>query len=224
MVCGTIVTLSACNRNRTETAQKDRALVRFVNATSYQKPVGLYLDKTPIISDVAPDRVSEYTATDAKRHTVELRSNDQTAPTATNSESFSAGDSYTIVGFNKRDGTPVVGIFADKRDEPAAGKARIRVIHVADGADDLDVYPGGSNDALVESVDFNSANYVDVDPSVQSLEIKREGESVVSLTVDNLSLAPGRTQTIIVETDENQMLHAIRVPDTTSVAKHVKVE
>jgi hypothetical protein len=219
IVCATIVTLGACNRNRTETAQKDRALVRFVNATSYQEPVALYLDKNPVIPDVAPDRVSQYTETDAKRHTVEVRAKDQTAPAATNSESFTAGDSYTIVGFNKRDGTPAVGVFADKRDEPAAGKARIRVIHVADGAEDLDVYPAGSKDALVESVDFNSANYVDVDPGVQSLEIKREGETVVSLTIDNLSLTPGRTETIIVEADANQMLHAIRVQDATSVAE-----
>jgi hypothetical protein len=204
---------AACRSERPEDrtgAPAEMARVRFVNATAHPERVALYLDKVAVASDVEPDKVTAFIEAEPKRHVVEVRSNDPNQPAATNSESFAAGEYYTVVGYSRKDGAPEIAIFEEKRSEPGAGKARIHVIHVAPGVDDLDVFPAGSRDALVESIDFNTSSYVEVDPSVRSLEIKREGEDVVSLLIDNLALEPGETQTIIVEADKNNMLHAIQ--------------
>jgi hypothetical protein len=214
---------AACKRDRSEDqagvpAQKERVFVRFVNATAHPEPVALYLDKVAVASDVAPDKVTPFMETDARRHVVEVRSNDPKHPAATNSENFAAGEYYTVVGYSNKEGAPEVAIFEEKRTEPATGKARIHVIHMAPGVEDLDVYSAGSKDALAESIDFNTSSYVEVDPTVRSIEIKREGEGVVSLLIDNLTLTPGDTHTIIVEADKNNMLHAIQAQGPAAAA------
>lgn len=196
---------------------KERALVRFVNATTYKDPVDLYLDETKVLPEVPKDKVTDYSPWDAERHEIELRVAGAPTPTVKNSESLNSGEHYTVVGFNKTDGTPAVAVFHDTGVEPEAGKARLRLIHVADGAAELGVYPTGAKDSLVDGVNYSDESAADVDPGVRTIEIRRDGEKVVALKIPQLSLEAGKTYTIVVAADQDRKLHAIQIENEVPV-------
>lgn len=191
---------------------RETALVRFVNATS--EPVDVYSDQAKIIPSVEKDKVTDYSEWDAKRHDIEVRPSGTDRPATANSESLSAGQHYTVVGFSKMDGTPGVAVFADKDAQPEVGKAGIRLIHVADGADELGVFSAGAKDSLVDGVNYNSESFVEVDPAVRSLEIRKQGEKIAALKIPDLTLEPGKTYTIVVATDQDRKLRVIQLENT----------
>jgi hypothetical protein len=213
----------ACNRKADENKEtpvaknaevRDYALVRFVNATAYSEPVDVYVDEMKVIPAVGKDKATDYNDWEAKRHEIAVRVANADKPAATNSEGLSAGKHYTVIAFSKADGTPAVSVFTDKEPEPGSGKAKIRLIHVADGADELGVFLAGAKDSLVNGVNYNTDSVVDVDPSVRSLEIRKEGEKVVALNIPELSLEPGKTTTIVVASDQDRKLRAIKLDDS----------
>jgi hypothetical protein len=195
----------------TETEVREVALVRFVNATSHSEPVDVYLDQTKVIPAVEKGKVTDYSEWTAERHDIEVRQAGTAAPAEVNSESLSAGEHYTVVGFSKVDGSAEVAVFPDKDSLPEAGKAGIRLIHVAEGADELEVYSPGASDSLVEGVNFNSEGFIEVDPTVRSLEIRKEGEKVAALKIPDLTLESGKTTTIVVATDQDRKLRGIKL-------------
>jgi hypothetical protein len=193
---------------------QERAFVRFVNATTYTQPVDVYMDNTKVLPEVNRDRATDYSEWPADRHEIALRVAGSAAPSVTNSESLSAKERYTVVGFSKSDGTPGVAVFRDNEAQPEAGKARIRLIHVADGAAELGVYPTGGKDSFLDGVNYSDESSADVDPGVKALEIRKQGEKVVALKIPELSLEPGKTYTIVVAADQDRKLRAIQLEHT----------
>ena len=196
---------------------KEHALVRFVNATTFTQPVDIYLDEAKVIPEVNRDRVTDYSEWEADRHEIGLRVAGSAAPSVTNSESLNARERYTVVGFNKADGTPGMAVFNDTAAQPDAGKARIRLIHVADGAEELGVFASGAKDSLLDGVNYNDDSSADVDPGPRTLEIRKQGEKIVALKIPELSLEAGKTYTIVIAADQDRKLRAIKLDDTLGV-------
>jgi len=199
---------------RTTPPPAEHALVRFVNATAYTQPVDVYLDEAKVLPEVSKDKVTEYSEWAAKKHDVKLKVEGNLAATAKKSESLDSGKHYTVVGFSKVDGTPAVSIFTDSSSTPDAGKARIRLIHVADGAAELGVFPSEGKESFLDSVNYNDESSADVDPGPRILEIRKEGEKIVALKLPQIPLEVGKTYTIIVAADQDRKLHAIQVDST----------
>jgi hypothetical protein len=192
----------------------DKSLVRFVNATGSVKPIDLYLDDAKAIAEVEANTVTAYAEWSAERHDIQLKTSDAAQPVAQNSESLGAGERYTVVGFSKADGTAEVAVFRDDISKPGEGKARIRLIHVADGATEVDIVPAGAKETLVDGVNFNTASYAEVDPGVKSLEVRKEGEKAPILKIPELTLEPGKTHTIVIAMNPvDRKLRAIQVTD-----------
>jgi hypothetical protein len=113
---------------------------------------------------------------------------------------------YTAVAFKNKDGSAGVTLFEDDLTSPSNGKARIRVVNVATGVDEVDVYPAGQKDTLVSGVNFNAATgYKEVDPAITALEIHKKGEKQVAARVPDLSLSPGKTYSIFVLSGRNTL-------------------
>ena len=201
--------------DKTVTPQaEERALVRFVNSTTFTEPVDVYVDEAKVLPEVNRDRVTDYSEWKAGRHEIGLRVAGSATPSVTNSESLDAQERYTVVGFSKADGTPGVAVFNDTAAQPEAGKARIRLIHVADGAAELGVYPSGGKDSLLDGVNYSDESSADVDPGPRALEIRRQGEKVVALKIPELRLEPGKTYTIVIAADQDRKLKVIQVDDS----------
>jgi hypothetical protein len=190
---------------------KEQALVRFVNATTYTEPVDLYVDEAKVLPEVSRDRVTDYSELSADRHEIELRVTGNVSSSATDSESLGAQEHYTVVGFSKADGTPGVEVFHDTASQPEAGKARIRLIHVADGAAELGVFPSGGKDSLLDGVNYSDESSADVDPGIRMLEIRKQGEKVVAIKIPEISLQAGKTYTIVIAADQDRKLRAIQL-------------
>ncbi len=210
-----VVACSPQDRASTDNAaagndEASQAMVRFLDTTTSRQPVSLYLDNSPAVSDATHDEATDYREWPAERHDIQLKMSGNDQPVASNSESLDAGEHYTVIGFNSKDGKPGVSVFHDEADAPEAGKARLRIVNVADGSE-IDVYPAGGKDELAGGVNFNSESSADVDPGVQAVEIHRAGEKTVALKVADLSLNAGDTQTIVIAADQNQKLRAIRI-------------
>jgi hypothetical protein len=195
-------------------APQEHALVRFVNATAYAEPVDIYLDEAKVLPEVSRDRVTDYSEWKANRHEIELRVAGNVSSVAKDSKNLSAQEHYTVVGFSKADGTPGVTVFHDSSSEPEAGKARIRLIHVADGAAELGVFPAGGKDSLLDGVNYNDESSADVDPGIRTMEIRKEGERVVAVKIPEMSLQAGKTYTFVIAADQDRKLHAIQLDKT----------
>jgi len=195
-------------------AAQEKALVRFVNATTYTEPVDVYLDEAKVLPEVSRDRVTNYSEWAAERHEIELRVAGNVSSSATDSESLNAQEHYTVVGFSKADGTPGVEVFHDTTSQPEAGKARIRLIHVADGASELGVFPAGSKDSVLDGVNYSNESSADVDPGIRMLEIRKQGEKVVAVKIPEVSLQAGKTYTIVITADQDRKLRAIQLDNT----------
>jgi len=196
---------------------REKALVRFVNATTFKEPVDLYVDDAKALPDIGTDEVTDYNEWLAERHDFELRTGGAAKPLATNSESLSAGERYTVVGFNKTDGTPGVAVFRENVSQPETGKARIRLIHVADGAGELDVFAAGTKESIGEGISYKTDSSAEVDPDVKSIDIRKEGEETVWVKISDLSLEAGRTYTIIVAADADHKPRAIQAEHATPI-------
>ena len=195
---------------------QENALVRFVNATTFKEPVEVYVDEAKVLPDIAKDKVTDYSEWPSQGHDIGLRAAGAPTPAASNSQSLSSGERYTVVGYSRTDGTPAVAVFRDSA-VPEAGKARIRLIHVADGSAELGVYPSGVKDSFLDGVNYSDESSADVDPGVRALEIRKDGEKVVAVKVPELSLEAGQTYTFVVATGQDRKLRAIQLenPDST---------
>ena len=201
--------------SKTAPAQ-EHALVRFVNATTFTKPVEVYVDEAKVLPDITKDKVTGYSEWPSQGHEIGLRAADTPTPAASSSERLSSGERYTVVGYSRTDGTPAVAVFHDGSVQPEAGKARIRLIHVADGSAELGVYPSGAKDSLLDGVNYSDESSADVDPGVRSLEIRKDGEKVVAVKVPELSLEAGQTYTFVVATGQDRKLRAIQLENPES--------
>ena len=198
-------------------AFRENALVRFVNATTFDQPVDLYRDETRVLSDVRKDEASGYADWLAERHDIELRFLTSRTPIAANSEVLIAGQRYTVVGFDKTDGKSGVAVFRENVAPPEKGKSRLRLIHVADGVDGLAVFPSGSAKPLVDGVDYKTDISAEIAPDVKSLEIRKEGSPIVAVRIQDLALEAGKSYTIIVAADADHKLRAIQVENASPI-------
>jgi len=191
----------------TDVAKRNNALVRLVNARTDQ--VDVYFGDVKAFAEVDGQKITGYSELPAERHDLKVLPTGKdpvTATVATNSEGLSEGMHYTVVAFTKKDGTPGITLFKDELTSPANGKARVRVINYATGVDEVDVYPAGQKDSLVKGVNFNSATgYKDVDPSIKTVEIHKSGDKQIAARTPDLTLAAGKTYTLLVINDANAL-------------------
>jgi hypothetical protein len=203
---------------------EDKALVRFVNATPL--PKDLYFGDLSAFSNVAARAASPYIQLPADRREFKLyvAGNDAGTPLATNSESPTAGKHYTVVAMNGTDGHTILNPITDDLEQPHTGKAKLRVIHAAAGVKKVDIYPVGSDDALISGVDFKDVtSYKEVDPAFTQVDVRTSGRKANVVTIRNLNLSAGKLYTLIVMGGHGQPLSSKVIEDQllqTTAALH----
>jgi hypothetical protein len=187
--------------------REDKALVRFINAST--SPKDLYFGNVVAFSNIAPRAASPYLELAADRREFKLFEAGSSAgtPMATNSEGPTAGKHYTIVAMNETNGKLVLNAISDDLVQPEPGKAKVRVIHAAPGVKKVDVYPAGSQSALIDGVDFKDAtSYKEVDPVLTEIDLRVVGSKASAVRARNLTLSPGKLYTLVVMGGNGQPL------------------
>ncbi|MEO8027037.1 MAG: DUF4397 domain-containing protein [Bryobacteraceae bacterium] len=211
------VMLAGCDKPTTEPAKSEgagtaattpagtvaksanQALVRFINATA--APKDLAFGEMRPFPAVPANSASAYTQIPSERHDFKLLNSggNLVDPLVKNSESPTAGMHYSVLAISDKDGKYSLKVLDDDLSRPAAGKAKIRVVHAAAGLNKVDVYPVNSKEALLSGVDFDSAtSYKEVDPGTMELDLRIAGSKKNLHNIKEVRLDPGKLYTVII--------------------------
>jgi len=197
--------------------QEQKTLFRFINAT--QSPKDLYFQDLPAFTRIESGSVTPYAALASPRpeahHELKLynSSSDVGTPLGTNSEPETSGQRYTVLALNQR-GKFTLTLIPDALKAPAAGKARLRLIHAAPGVDQLDVFPVGQTRGIFNGQSFGRVTeYKDVTPGAAELAVRKHGSKTDELNLDEVKLEAGKLYTVILLGGEGKPLSSKVIED-----------
>jgi hypothetical protein len=114
-----------------------------------------------------------------------------------------ADKDYTIIAYGS-EAQPKSFALTDDKTAPAAGKARVRVVHAADGEPNVDVYvvKAAGDLATATAAATNIAPgaasaYVTKDADTYLVIFTGVGNKTAVLTVQNVDLANGKVRTVV---------------------------
>lgn len=184
-----------------EVKQRGNALVRVIHAVSGGPSVDVFADNNKEFTSVAYKTTTPYKEVSAERHTFRIRpaGQDTAPPLAETSESLSDGRHYTVVAMAGSDGKPTLNVFNDDLTPPAAGKAKVRVLHASPDAGEVDVYLKEGNKKVIGGINaLKETSYSEIDPVRGTVEVRPAGKNNAVLTVLNVKFNAGDTYTIVV--------------------------
>lgn len=177
-------------------AQAD-AKVRVAHFSPDAPAVDVYVDGKKKLSNVPYQAMSDYLALPAGSHTFEVRAAGTPAtgvPAIKAAPDLAAGKSYTVAAVGKL-ATITGQVYEDDVTPPAAGKAKVRVIHAAADVPEVDVAVKGGA-VLFPKVAFNAATpYTELAAGSYDLEIRAAGTTNVLLGRP-VTVQPGGIYTI----------------------------
>ncbi len=212
-------TQGEANREAPATKTNGTAYVRFVSAINAHSNSDLYFGDTKLFSTSAAENPTAYKEVPAERRDFILREAGKPdgVEIEKNSEGLSDGKHYTVVGYEDTDGKPVIRVFNDDESAPAAGKAKIRLIHAAAGVVPISVYATGQKDKIAGESRFSSAStWQNVDPVNGPLQVRAgDGKTALHASIPD-RIEAGKLYTIVVEggPKSGEPLHVVDMVDT----------
>lgn len=198
-------------------AKRGESMVRFVNALPTSPQVAVNSGDSALFANVKYKMVTEYRQIHDNTADFKLVTSAQTAgdkPAAENHEALSDGGRYTVVAYPEKDGSGAN--LKVVRDElvPEAGKARVRVFHVASGIGEIDVMLAGNKDPLFDDVNYSvEAGFKDIDPTAGTIEIRAAKDHRRLVSLKNMKFEAGRSYTIVVSGSPVSKVEAITFND-----------
>ena len=181
--------------------KRDEALVRVVHAIPASAPVDIYAGDLTVFDNLSYKSVTAYRALDGKRYTFAVRPAGMAnaKPLSSNTEGLDDGEYYTVFALPGDGNAAHLRVVQDVMTPPAAGKARLRVIHGGADAGEVDIYATGTPAALFDGVDFQSVTeYDDVDPVNGEIEVKAGGQPAPLVKVAIAHLEAGKFYTLVI--------------------------
>jgi len=183
------------------TDRRDEALVRVVNAIPAGAPVDIYAGDLTVFDNLTYKSVTAYRALDGKRYTFAVRPAGMAnaKPLSSNTEGLDDGKYYTVFALPGEGSAAHLRVVQDLMAPPAAGKARLRVIHGGAEAGELDIYATGTPAALFDGVDFQSVTgYQDIDPVNGEIEVRAEGQAAPLVKAPVVHIEAGKFYTLVI--------------------------
>lgn len=185
-----------------QAAERDQALLRVVSAIPGVARLDLFMEGEKITAGIEYQTVTPYLAVPSGRQTLRLRPAglDTADPLAEESQGFTPGHHYTVVLLPGGDDGPAadVRVFEDTMDPPDNGRVRLRVIHAAGDAGDVDVHVPNRAEPLAAALQFQRASDVAGLEPPAALELRPAGRSESMLRATDLGLSSGGMYTIVV--------------------------
>ena len=179
-------------------AAQEEAKIRVGHFSPDAPAVDIYIDGRKTFAQVRFPLMSAYTPVAAGKHTVDVRAagSASTDPALISvAADLKAGKPY-LVGALGPAAALQGALIEDDITPPAAGKAKVRVIHAAVGGPAVDVIVAGST-KLFEGVQFGKASaYSEVDATKYDLSVREAGKST-QIVGKVVSLQSGGVYTIV---------------------------
>ncbi len=203
------VGLAACGGG----ADRTKAHVRLVNASSGYGSLSLTIDGSTVASGVVAGSSADYA--DASRGTqdLDIYSPGSATVLATRSASLGKDSYYTLLAYG-RAGALATQLLDDSQSTPSSGKTLVRVINTAGDAGSLDVYLTGVGDDLSQAAPLQSAaaygvlgGFVTINSGTWRLRVTAAGNADdLRLDVSGLSFDSGGVKTLVVTPGRNGLL------------------
>lgn len=179
---------------------RGNSFVRVVNVGNGGKDVSIRLGDSALFNDVKSASVTDYVEVGANMARFSARTSGAMDSTviAENQEVLMNGNRYTVFLISEDLSRNTLRVVKDDI-MPDSGMARIRVIHAAPGAPELDIRAENGTESLFTDVSFKSeAGYKDVMPASLQLEVRARGETKVLLRLPRMDLKQGTATTIVI--------------------------
>ena len=194
--------LAACSDDD-GTGPDPKARVRLVHAAPGTANIMLRRGGDELVQAAYGAPPAAYLQTDAGNATLAARLLGGAADLATVTANLEQDDDYTVL-LVKRQAGPALVALADTNDAPAAGKAKLRVVHAAAAAGNVDVYitaPDADIAAINPTVAAlqpeKATLYQVIDAANRRVRLTTAGTKTVVLDVNPVALAAGQVRSVI---------------------------
>lgn len=181
--------------------QRDEALVRVVHAIPAGAPVDIYAGDLAVFESLAYKAVMPYRVVEGKRYVFSARPAGMAnaKPLASNTEGLRDGSYYTVFALPTLNHGVHLRVVDDLLTAPAAGRAKLRIVHGGSDAGEVDVFAAGGERALFDGVDFQSVTaYEELAPMNGPIEIRTAGQAAALTTIANVTIEAGRFYTVVI--------------------------
>lgn len=194
---------------------RGEALVRVVNAVPQLNALRVRADSAHMLPVVDYKGVSPYQAIDRNWVAFQVSANPDKPyePLDANREALSDGHRYTMIVMRDSDSTGFQTRVVRDDISDDMTRAHLRVIHAAQGVDEVNVVARGG-DELFNGINFTSeAGFKDLAPWAGTLEFRAEDENRLLLTMPKVDLKAGRSYTIVLTRGNKGRLEAFWFED-----------
>jgi hypothetical protein len=197
-----VFALAACSDDDA-TNPVPQGRVRVVHAISDVPMTDVLLDGTKVKAGLAYKSADAYRTGTVGQHPVKVRKQNAAADLVSVNHNVQADKDYTIIAYGS-EAQPKSFALTDDNTAPAAGKARVRVVHAADGEPNVDVYVvkavgdlATATAAATNIAPGAASAYVTKDADTYLVIFTGVGNKTAVLTVQNVDLANGKVRTVV---------------------------
>jgi len=202
------------------TDRDDLTMVRFVHAAPNAPSLSVSSGDTgPVFSQVSFKDVTPYRELEDNRPEFEAKPSSSPAaePVAKNAELVLDGKYYTVIAVPSDDGRGVeLETLRDDGVKSDAAKARVRFVHAAPRAGDIDVIVNDDKEPFFDDIAFGGdPNYKEVVPGVAVIQVRAGKGEQVLLRMAEMQFAAGESVTIVLThpSASSDKIEAIRITD-----------
>jgi hypothetical protein len=179
-------------------AQAANSRVRVAHLSPDAPNVDVYVNGNKTLSNVPFKAVSDYLSVPAGEYRFEVRAAGSAANSAAVIDAkatLESGKDYTVAATNLLASIKPL-VLTDDNAAPAAGKAKVKVVHASPDAPAVDVAVKGGP-VLVSNLAFgNASQTLTVDAATYDLEVRAAGTSTVALALNGTKLDAGKVYTV----------------------------
>ena len=197
-----IVALAACDDDDA-TNPTPQGRVRVVHAISDVPKADVLLDGTKVKAGLDYKSADGYRIGSAGQHAVKVRKENAAADLVSVNQNVQADKDYTIIAYGA-EAQPKSIVLTDDNAATAAGKARVRVVHAADGEPNVDVYVvkaqadlATATAAATNIAPGAASAYITKDADTYLVILTGVGNKTAVLTVQGVDLTNGKVRTIV---------------------------
>lgn len=207
--------------------QRNEALVRVVHAVPAGAPIDIYAGDLAVFENLAYKAVMPYRVVEGKRYVFSARpaGMSNAKPLDSNTEGLHDGEYYTVFALPGANHGVHLRVVDDLLTAPAAGRAKLRVVHGGSDAGEVDLVATGAATALFDGVDFQSVTgYHELAPMTGAIEVRSAGQTTALATLANATIEAGRFYTVVIvgNARSTPALEVFIIEDAPMTATHTR--
>lgn len=177
----------------------ENSRVRVLHSSPDTPAVDIYVDGSPVITNLGFGQFSDYAALSPGRHQIQVfpaSALGAGTPVIVTSAEFASNESYTIAAVGNLGSIQAVALL-DTTSPPAPDMAKVRAFHTSPDAPSVDVQTK-SGTKLFKNISFKEATpFVEVPADIVDLDIVPSGSTEPVLSISGYPLEAGYLYTFV---------------------------